>query len=244
VNARLVLPLSLSLLATACEDPAGGAPLEQQAWVVAGRVTDAAGEPLPSVYVVADDQLLYDSNLVAVTDEDGVYRIELPDMATTWSMSAQHVADYHDRTYHFDLHSVVDQPFSGEEGAIRDFEWLLSGEDSHGDPYGGFVVGYARPGDSSFDVLDVELTMVPDGPLVDGSDGAVVSGGLEATGDGFALVDVPVGRYAISAVVNDQPLLVRVRNSGEAFEEAVVADFESPYGELAIHRIEVELKRP
>ena len=72
---------------------------------------------------------------------------------------------------------------------------------------------------------------------------------LKSTGDGWAIPDVPVGRYKITAHhapenAKPTPIQIRLRNKGK-FADALTADFENPNGTgLAIHRIEVEVKKP
>lgn len=238
--------LLVPFVLVACEVPEGGStlePIEEEEGVVAGRILDTFGEPLVGAEVVADNQVSYDSNLVGITDEDGVYRLELPDLAATWHMTATHTVAYHGQDYHFDLHPIVDDPFAGSDGAVRDFEWRLTGKRPDDGVYGAFVVAYAQPGDV-LKLEDVTLTLVPDGPIVDGSDGETISGKLENTPDGDALTDVPVGRYTITAELRSQPLEVKLRNASGGFHDAVTADFEAPYGDLPIYLVDLELRRP
>lgn len=72
--------------------------------VVKGKATDTAGKPLAGVEVVADNQVLYDSNVVGVTGTDGTYRLELGQAATTWNASARLKRDFNGRSYTFELH--------------------------------------------------------------------------------------------------------------------------------------------
>ena len=88
----------------------------------------------------------------------------------------------------------------------------------------------------------VELTLVPVGPLIDGSAGHTLRGFGERTGDGPAIVDVPLGRYTISGRYlspNHPPrsLLLRLRNRGE-YVPALTADF----AELLPTRYQIELE--
>ncbi len=212
-------------------------------FVASGVVTDAQGKPLPNVEIVVDNQLLYDSNATGKTDDRGRYRIELPTFAATWSVSATHSVEYHGTTYAFSLHPDDDSAFAGNTGGVRHFEWKLSGQRPDGGFYGAYVVGYTEPGDFDLQVSDVELTLVPEGPLVDGSQGETISGKFVSTPDGDAVQDIPLGRYTISAKLEDVPLGIRIRNSGAAYEESLTSDFDAPYGSLPIYNLEVELAR-
>lgn len=222
----------------------GGDNTPGAAFVASGSVVDTQGKPLPNVEIVVDNQVLSDSYETGTTDDNGRYRIELPSTAATWHVSATHSVEYHGRTYSFPLHPNDDSAFAGNTGGVRNFEWKLSGKRPDNGFYGAFVVGYTEPGDFSFDVRDVELTLVPDGPLVDGSRGETVSGKFVSTGDGDAVKDIPLGRYAISAKIEGTPLGIRIRNSEAAYEDSLTSDFDAPYGSLSIYNIEVELKLP
>ena len=222
----------------------GGGDTPVTAFVASGTVVDGLGKPLPNVEIVVDNQLLYDSNETGKTDARGRYRIELPSFAATWHASATHSVEYHGTTYVFSLHPNDDSAFAGNTGGVRNFEWKLSGTRPDDGFYGAYVVGYTEPGDFDLQVTDVELTLVPDGPLVDGSKGETVSGKFVSTPDGDAVQDIPLGRYTISAELEGVPLGIRIRNSGAAYEESLTSDFDAPYGSLPIYNLEVELELP
>ncbi|HYE20362.1 MAG TPA: carboxypeptidase-like regulatory domain-containing protein [Tepidisphaeraceae bacterium] len=217
--------------------------------VIKGRVVDAAGQPVAGAVVNADHTLLYNANTQARTAKDGTYRIKVPNGA--YRVTAKLTRDVGETRYAFDLHPETPDDVNGEEGAIRDFTWRLSGRrpaPSEGH-YGALVVAYNDPGDFSVLWSDVELTLTPEGKLIDGSEGKPVVGKLVATGDGFAVRDVPVGTYRITARSAPKgqaatPLLVRVRNTGE-FAASVTSPILAPHGgNLAIHKLEIEYKKP
>ena len=217
---------------------------EASAYVVAGTIVGTNGEPLPDVEVYADNQLVEGSTLVAYTDSAGRYRLELPETATTWAMSATHTVEYHGTSYSFPLHPENDRVFAGNTGAIRNFSWKLTGTRPDDSNYGAFVVGYTEPAEFGFELSDVELTLEPDGPLVDGSNGKAITKKLERTPEGDAIDDVPLGRYTISAKLPSGPLVVRIRNGGGDYASSITADFDAPYGSLPIYQIDVEMKQP
>lgn len=222
----------------------GGTNTPATAYVAAGSAVDTQGRPLADVEIVVDNQLLSDSNETGKTGSDGRYRIELPQIAATWRVSATHAVEYHGKTYSFPLHPNDDSAFAGNTGGVRNFQWKLKGKRPDGGFYGAFVVGYTEVGDSSIDIKDVELTLVPDGPLVDGSEGETVTGKFVSTGDGDAVQDIPLGRYTISAKTGGAPLMIRIRNGGTSYETSITSDFDAPYGSLSIYNLEVELSRP
>jgi hypothetical protein len=194
--------------------------------IAKGRVTDSTGRPLPGAVVNADWQLSDDYSLNGFADANGNYRIALDPPQSSWHMNASYTTTWNGVDYAFDLDPVDDSPFVGTDGGVRDFVWRLTGPTPEGDAsYGGTVYAYMDFGGSiPIDPQYVQLTLTPDGPLVDGSTGAVVT----ATGD--QIDDVAVGRYVVTASYQEpgQPatdLLVRVRNQGE-FAPNVTAQFE------------------
>jgi hypothetical protein len=250
--ARLLLA-TLSLLAVACGGDGATAPApddeeEGAAYVAAGRVTNARGEPLAGVEVVLDNQLLHNSNVVTRTGADGRYRVALPPIAVTWAASARMQRDFDGARYTIELAPVDPTPFAGNTGGVRDFVWRVRGAGPDGTWYGSSVVVYASLAQFDLDRRAVELTLTPVGSLIDGSAGQVIVGRPTSTGDGFAVVDVPVGRYAIAAREvgaggSGRPLRIRLRNSG-SYASSVTTGFAAPYGaSLAIYRIDLEVER-
>ncbi|WP_246357719.1 carboxypeptidase-like regulatory domain-containing protein [Pyxidicoccus fallax] len=220
--------------------------------VVKGKVVDTAGRPLAGAEVVADNQFLYDSNVVGTTGADGTYRLDLGKAGVTWSASATFKRQYNGKTYTFDLHPSNPALFATNEGAVRDFSWKLTGERPEGGKYGSDVlfnmIAYEDPQDpdAPLDHLNVELTLTPDGPLVDGSTGAPLTARATRDGNGTGLHDVPVGRYTITARYAPsgrpaQPLLVRVNNTG-SYANSVTTDFQIVTE--SVYRIDLDLDFP
>jgi len=207
-------------------------------YVVKGRVTDAEGRPVKGAEVFADNQLLYNSNLTAVTDQDGYYRIELPLLATTWKMGGSHNVVVDGKPYTTDLTPEVDGPFAGNTGAVRNFT-LKAAKQITGELYlymdiNSFVNGYIEN--------NVELTLTP----VGGSGGKAKTGyGYNFPG-GFGMNDIPVGRYkatAVYAAPGEEPvkMLVRVRNKGQ-YAESVEFGFSTLVP--GIEQAEIEVMMP
>jgi len=210
--------------------------------VAKGTVTNSAGQPLAGAVVNADWQLSDDYSIDGTTDANGAYRIALDPPQSSWHMNAMYSTTWNGVAYGFDLDPVDDTPFVGTDGGVRDFVWRLTGPTPEGDTsYGGTVYVYVDfSGAVSIDPQYVHLTLTPDGPLVDGSTGAVVT----ATGD--QIQDVAVGRYLVNATYQEPgarevDLVVRVRNEGE-FASTVTAQFEqvSATGQ----QLELEVRSP
>lgn len=185
-------------------------------YVVKGRVTDSHGNPLEGIRVFANHTVFYNMNIFAATDADGNYRIELGDIIpSSWLVGAYLEREFHGDTFEYSLHPVEYGAFAGVNGAIRDLEWRLSGKAPEDWHYGGLVTVDAELYD--VDTEFVELTLVPVGPLIDGSTGKTISGLLDR---GVELADIPVGNYRATAryLPVDGPaqeLLVRVRDEGQ-----------------------------
>jgi hypothetical protein len=124
---------------------------------------------------------------------------------------------YDGRTYVLDLHPETDGAFAGTEGAVRNLQWKLTGakptEFGATGYYGGLVELYA---DNFFDADQVELTLEPVKPLIDGSTGQKLTRRL--TGGSIGQTDdVPIGRYQITArhLGTGKAVQLRLRNEGQ-----------------------------
>ncbi|MDA0638510.1 carboxypeptidase-like regulatory domain-containing protein [Nonomuraea sp. MCN248] len=212
--------------------------------VLKGRVVSSAGRPVAGAQVVADNQLLYNSNLIVTTDTDGHYRVET-DVAATFHATASLQVERDGVAYQVELRPEDDSPFAGPEGAIRNFTWKLSGAKPDGlGHYGGSVLFYldgTDPGDPETFLQDegVELTLTPQSPLLDGSPGEVITRRAARTPDGSGLLDVPIARYRVSATHEGRPLQVRLRGS-DAYAAEIVADFSQHIN--SVYWIQLELK--
>jgi hypothetical protein len=212
--------------------PPGG---DTAAGFLTGTVHDSQGQPLGGVQVFADHTQYYNTNAIGVSDAGGKYRIDVRQPAGSWHATAQLKRSYHGQNYTFDLQPDNDNPFPGSEGATRNFVWKLTGPTPNGeDTYGGIVAVYADYSNYSLDLTQVELTLVPDGPLVDGSEGQTIVRKLVNTPDGDAVPDVPVGRYTVTARYAPageapRPLLIRLRDQGN-YEKGITADFVQKVG--------------
>lgn len=212
-----------------------------------GRVTDSAGKPLVGAQVVADNTLLYNTNAIGTSDAKGFYRIDVSRPVGTWNATAQIKRQVSGKTFTFDLHPDKSQVFAGKDGAVRNFTWKLSGKRPDGGHYGSSVRVYGDLGNSFWlDTTKVELTLVPVGPLADGSQGQPIVAQILQTPDGDAVSDVPLARYAISGRYLDPergplPLQVRKRNS-EGYSAKVELDFESQM--TGVQFIDVDVRTP
>jgi hypothetical protein len=218
--------------------------LEVEAGVLKGRALGTDGRPIQGAEIAADNQLLYNSNLIVSTDADGFYRVDTG-VAATFHVTARMKIDFNGKKYAIDLAPEDDTSFAGPAGAVRNFTWKLTGEKPDGlGHYGSSVLFYLDNVDPQNPEIyledeNVEVTLTPEGPLIDGSAGRPITRNAIRTPDGSGLVDVPLGRYRISANYQGRPLQVGLRNSGQYAVE-VVADFTERIN--AVHWIELEMK--
>jgi len=140
------------------------------------------------------------------------------------------------------LSPTVDEPFAGNTGAVRDFDFVRG----HGELYVYVADWFQNPYDDSMPPMehDFELTFTP--VYDDGTEGqSFTTYGFNFPG-GFGLNNLPLGRYRVSAVwkrEGQEPVLalVRVRNQGD-YTPAVEFGF-SPLVP-GVNQAEIEVKLP
>lgn len=223
-----------------------------QSGVVKGRMVDAKGNPIPGAKVYAGHTTYYNTNVVAVTDANGYYKLDIDNPGGTWTIHGQVQKQYNGQTYTFYVYADNTDPVSGTAGAIRKLTWKLSGAipGLTNGKYGAKVAYYDN---SPVFIRDeeIEFTLIPQGPLVDGSTGQTITGfatesfSMVGTAVGTGLNDVPLGRYQLSAryVPKDgsasRMLSVRLRDTGN-YSDKVIINFEEI--SLGLKLVEVETK--
>ncbi|MGA0557642.1 carboxypeptidase-like regulatory domain-containing protein [Larkinella sp. VNQ87] len=222
--------LAVALLAGCKGDGSELSPDQPKKGHLTGKVTDPQGKPLKGAEIVADNTWLYNSNLVTRSDANGAYSIALPAAASTYQATAQLQVSYHGQTYELDLRPDEPEGFT-QDGAVRNFQWALNGEypDHAGRFYGGTITLDKEIGSELYDVENILFTLTPVGPLIDGSTGKTLKlkSGQPRTNSYGKLVDVPIGRYRISAVHEPSGAKIRVRNKNGTFaaDGTVTLDF-------------------
>ncbi|MGO4496055.1 copper amine oxidase N-terminal domain-containing protein [Paenibacillus sp. 2RAB27] len=214
---------------------------EVEPYVVKGYVRNASGQPIPEVSVFADNTFMYDSNILGVTDETGHYLIELPQMSTTYHMGAHVKKQFNGKTYMFQLEADGDLPVSGSKGAVRNFTW----SNFNGQMY--VYPNFKNFDDTlpEFNMNDLELTLTPTGPLLDGSPGQTIikRGGPIAGGAGID--NIPIGRYKATARWVPEghapmPMLIRINYTGQ-FAESTEFEFGPSDGVSSTYMSELEV---
>lgn len=225
----ILLAAGLFLSLCACKKSEGGPDdnSDGQKGFLTGTVKDSKGNPMQGITVLADNTLYYNSYRSGVTDANGKYRISLPN--GTYAAYAEFEKEFNGKLYKIKLHPDNANPFS-QEGAVVNFEWKLTGRIPGGNGLrsGGTIMVDSDFGSEILDRENIEFTLTPQGTLIDGSEGNVIkmNPGQPQTDEYGRLVDIPIGRYKITAVYNNQTIRLRKGNSGNAFTNEVTIDFE------------------
>ncbi|MBZ9750275.1 hypothetical protein K7W42_05290 [Deinococcus sp. HMF7604] len=214
-------------------------------YVMTGVVKNSAGQPLAGVKVFADNTLYHNMNALATTDAQGRYRLELPREVGTWRAGAYVQRPYGGGIWESRLYADNAAAFSGDQGAIRNFTWRLTGV-SEERPLGGTVWIHPDWAGVDYDTNDVELTLTPVGPLLDGSVGQAVTWRL---GDDYTREDIPVGTYTltarqISSTGQKRPMLVKSTydsNKGH-YAPSVTATFQNSAKYGILMELDIVLK--
>src|SRR3546814_2929132 len=139
------------------------------------------------------------------------------------------------QTYRLDLHPDNSDSFS-DDGAVRNFTWKLEGRAPLNEYryYGGLVTVF-QDTDFHDDMEDVELTLTPSGPLIDGSQGKTL---VLRQGDHYwvqygYLEDIPIGRYTVTAILKNEagprPLRIQDWHTENEFKPELQIDFIPEY---------------
>lgn len=222
--------VSLGVLAAAAlvgcdkKDP-GGPGSGGQAAIASGKLSDASGGALSGVTILlngfpkgAGDPI---HRYVGQWGYVKEYSIPLPEGMYNAPRAIIGIG-YHDRWYELplaDVEGLVEWPHmrDSKDGLRRDFTWKISGPKPGGDPnspegYWGGSIYFDKGGDLG-DVANIEITLRPDGPLIDGSAGEVIVRKVKLPWKrpyDHYLFDIPLGRYIASAKVlygkNPKPL--------------------------------------
>lgn len=237
-TARVVPPAASVDLAVRFVPPTGGGGGGLEGGIVKGRLTNTNGQPISGATVIADNTLFYNTNVIGKSGADGRYRLDVSRPLGTWQVTASVSLPFDGRTFTAELTPADPSPFAGSEGAVRDFTLTL--EDLSGPALIQTAVGDYTPYE------EIEVTLTPVGPIVDGSPGATIVSTLEPTGDGWAVRGVPIGVYTITArhLPSDERMLVSRRltvTQDYEWGPSYTTGFTSPG--LNIYRLEAEVRR-
>ncbi|QDK78701.1 carboxypeptidase regulatory-like domain-containing protein [Spirosoma sp. KCTC 42546] len=226
---------------TACDkkpvDPNGPMPTDPgtpgQAGYLVGKVIDPQGKPLPKATVFVDHTVLTGDGPEVKTAADGTYKVQMTDFAGEWIAKGYLLKQYNDRVYKINLDPEDDSPFTSNEKAVRNFQWKLTGHipDLSLDLYYGGTMEMSRDlnADDLRDNENIEFTLTPVGPLIDGSTGKVLKVQAKKRYND-AIKDVPMGRYKVTAVYKPTGEQLLVRNAWDfdsdiVYQPSVTMDF-------------------
>lgn len=210
-----VLMLALtSLILTACggTGSSGAVPSDPVTpGTIKGMVLDERGAPVAGAKIIIEPAM-FRGTVFATTNADGQYHlVQLPRETNPYYVWAYKELTYHGKKYCVRMagqdHAYQDA-INATPGVIRDFRWKLTGlsdmpSDDIGSGHWGASLAFHNSSEDEMFVdaqARIEVRLVPDGPLIDGSEGkpmtriTTVSAGLE---------DIPAGRYRLSAAVLD-----------------------------------------
>jgi hypothetical protein len=219
---------------------------------VIGTTVDTAGLPLPGARIWVETELYTGTPGLGVSDPEGRYRVERLIAQYVYTAYAWTEVDYRGRAWCLRLAPLTppaDAAFPGATGAVRDFRWRIAGpmEDTWAAPgedgayWGATARLFPDFADGAYDRV-VELTLTPDGPLVDGTTGSTIVRAVDLATTPFAL-DIPLGAYVVTAARVEPdgsrlPLLVATEGSAPApsalLEFAPQDTYGAPCGSAAI----------
>jgi hypothetical protein len=224
-----LLAVLISLGLSACEIRADSGKPKADTGYATGTVRDAQGKPIAGAKILLDNSVFYNAYIHGSTGEDGTYRIKAQPGA--WRAEASIKKEYNGKTYTLEMHPDNIDSFD-DEGAVRNFTWKLEGRSQENEYrfYGGFIQLSTDYGFSG-DLDNVELSLTPSGPLIDGSQGKTLQLRLgdHYWVDRYQVEDVPIGRYMVEATLkNDQgsrPLRIQDWHTKGEFKSQFQLDF-------------------
>lgn len=191
-----------------------------------GKVTDTQGKPIEGARILLDNTILYASYIHGTTDKNGLYKIKA--QPGSWRTFAYVDKTYNGQKYTIELFPDETDVFN-EEGAVRHFTWKLEGTMpwEAGGYYGGTVmlthdIGFYE------DEENIKLTLTPDGPLIDGTNGRTLTLGY---GDDKwehrnELWDIPIGRYKVTAKLDKDGKTIPLKIEDWYKREGLVSEFQ------------------
>ena len=222
---------------------------------ITGKLSDEAGKPLSNVKVSVfgypkGNQETF-AQVLEVAGPADRYSVDVPE-GTYEAPRANVSVTYHGRKYVLPLAAADGTRDWGEQkesktGLVRDFVWRVSGtrptvlgESKEAAGFWGAAINLDKGADVG-DFGTIEVTLTPDGPLIDGSAGKVLTFKRVIPWqkhEDHLLTDVPIGRYVASAkifasgsdkakalrlvVTGGNPTKVDESSSGSTAEKVVV----------------------
>ena len=206
---------------------------------VSGIALDSQGRPLAGAKIDVCNPVYFDSCVSAQTGADGRYSLDLQP-TNVWTAYASITKTYNGKAYCLDLSPSSTATFSSADGAVRDFQWKLTGQRPDQSDTTQFASFYGAglsvaddTGNFAMNDKYVEVTLVPDGPLVDGSAGTTLTLPV-GNWNSYVIGNIPLGRYTVSAAYAPpssakSQLLVATSSFGQ-YSSSTVFDFDPDQG--------------
>ncbi|RAJ92272.1 carboxypeptidase family protein [Larkinella arboricola] len=234
MNAMKQILMMVLLGAVACTKPEVEGPQEHGKsgqGIVQGRVVDSQGKGVANAEIIANSTDMYDKTTTGYTDGQGNYRFKVPTGIAegSYTLSGSLTVKYHNRNYRMVLYQEDTRAFSAYDGAVRNFVFRLTGKRTANDDETATPLGATLEVYHDFNHIaleNIELTLEPEGPLVDGSTGKKLVT-MMPRGD-YHIKDIPLGKYTISArdKVTGRRLGVSIQDSSRDYAPSVTALFE------------------
>lgn len=198
---------------------------------VIGRVLTQQGIPVRNARVFISNDLYYNVGLQTSTNDNGNYQIAVPE--GSWRAYAQMDVMYEGRLFQrLDLAPENTNSFSTDSAAVRNFTWKLTGTKPAplAGYFGGLIALYNDPNCEIWDVENIEFTLTPLAPLIDGSTGETLKlrSGVPGSDHFKLLKDVPIGKYKVTAthLPSGKKLKLAPHNNQENFGDSITLYFE------------------
>lgn len=208
-----------------------------------GMVKDGSGKPIAGAKIIVQASAAggFRTSVTGRTNAQGIYNIPLP-VGVCEVVNADCQVTYHGQTYLLPLHPMDGEldNFPSSAGHIENFVLRTSGATSldSSSSYGGTIRLICQTGIKGG---IVEVTLTPDGPMLDGSKGKTLvfrfpSSDSQAGSEHF-LKGIPIGRYTLKSRVYDSgdalPLRAKETFGDEEPITAYTVLFEAKQGNVA-----------
>lgn len=215
--------------------------VEKNGGVLRGYVYDTEGKPLAGAYIGVRSTLVGGSysGASAESDEKGYYEVKVP-VGAAHFYAAGYTVDYADGRAALSLHPADGKlsSFASADGSVENFvlwthgvadkDKLSESPGMRSNFYGGslYIGHHTAEPDDNFALptnlrtgTEIEVTLTPEGKLLDGSVGKEFVIKKTVSGTGFSINNIPVGQYRLAAKRADgKPLLLKLNKpKGLAF---------------------------
>src|SRR5690349_15962394 len=100
-------------------------PPKEEKGYITGQVTDTKGKPVAGVNVYIDNTIFYNSGIGITTDANGKYKVK--GQPGAYRAYAEMTMTFNNHPFKIQFHPDNYDAFSGEDGAVRNFQWKLTG---------------------------------------------------------------------------------------------------------------------